>query len=236
MKNFFTLLFAALSFNAFSQNNAIHVYPWNPDANQDNSIGMGDLLSFLSVFGNDFGLPPEPCDYDGTPLEDWFSGIISGDIMLDSLFVEFQLLDSSEVFYPGCPEPVMEVVEINFSEMLTQIFWSNTGYSGSSYGGQMLRANSSEISFYVAFHHSGSTGFYHIVTRYLELSLLGYETDGLFGTSNVIWSDDISIPFDEIHSFNENGLFFDSSLWGSNEWPYYANYLHILPYWHYADE
>jgi hypothetical protein len=70
-----TLLLAALSFNAFSQNNAIHVYPWNPDANHNNSIGTDDLLPFLSVFGEEFGLPPEPCTYDGTPLEDFFIGL-----------------------------------------------------------------------------------------------------------------------------------------------------------------
>jgi hypothetical protein len=83
MRYLYTLLFAALSLNAFSQNNSIHVYPWNPDANQDNSIGMGDLLSFLSVFGEEFGLPPEPCTYDGTALEEYIAGRLDGSIVLE---------------------------------------------------------------------------------------------------------------------------------------------------------
>ena len=95
MRTLYTLLFAALSFGAFSQNNSIHVYPWNPDANQDNEIGMDDLLSFLSVFGEEFGLPPEPCTYDGTPLEELLGGIFSSSIIIDSLFVEYELIDSN---------------------------------------------------------------------------------------------------------------------------------------------
>jgi len=83
MRYLVTLLFAALSFNAFSQNNAIHVYPWNPDANQDNEIGMGDLLPFLSVYGEEFGLPPEPCTYDGTALEEYIAGRLDGSIVLE---------------------------------------------------------------------------------------------------------------------------------------------------------
>ena len=67
-----------LSFSALAQNNSIHVYPWNPDSDQDNHIGVEDLQSFLTVYGNDFGLPPEPCTYDGTSIEDFFIGISSG--------------------------------------------------------------------------------------------------------------------------------------------------------------
>ena len=70
-----TVALLFLSFSALAQNNSIHVYPWNPDSDNDNQIGVEDLQSFLTVYGNSFGLPPEPCTYDGTPLEDFFIGL-----------------------------------------------------------------------------------------------------------------------------------------------------------------
>ena len=235
MRQLLTILFAAVSLGLTAQNNFIQEYPWNPDSDNDDFIGVGDLTGFLSVFGQQFGTPPEPCDYDGTPMEDWLSGIITGDIILDSMFVEFQLLDSSLVYYPGCPDPVMEAVELNFSEMMTNVAWTGTSYTGETLGGQMLRVYSSEVAFYIAFHYSGATGQYRIQSRYQELAAAGYEADGFFGTSNVIWSDAMSLPFEGVHVFDENGLSFDPSIWSSNEWPYYANYITLLPYWHYAE-
>lgn len=235
MRQLLTILFAAVSLGLTAQNNFIQEYPWNPDSDNDDFIGVGDLTGFLSVFGQQFGTPPEPCDYDGTPLEDWLSGIITSDIILDSMFVEFQLLDSSLVYYPGCPDPVMEVVELNFSEMMTNVTWTTSGYSGQAYGGQVLRISSSEVGFYFGFHYSGALGRYSIQTRYQELSSSGYEIDGFFGTSNVIWSDGMSLPFEGVHVFDENGLSFDPSIWSSNEWPFYANVITMLPYWHYAE-
>ena len=59
-----------------------------------------DLLDFLPVFGDEFGNPPEPCDYDGTPLEELIS-VIDGTIILDSIFIEYEIEDYSHLFSPG---------------------------------------------------------------------------------------------------------------------------------------
>ncbi len=48
-------------------------------------------LAFLPVFGDEFGNPPEPCDYDGTPLEDVDGGITNGDIILIQFSIEYEL-------------------------------------------------------------------------------------------------------------------------------------------------
>ena len=236
MRQLLTILFAAISLGLTAQNNFIQDYPWNPDSDNDDFIGVGDLTGFLSVFGQQFGTPPEPCDYDGTPMEDWLSGIITGDIILDSMFVEFQLLDSSLVYYPGCPDPVMEVVELNFSQLLTDIEWTGSPYQGSAeLGGQYLRVATSPPGFHLGFHYSGSTGGYRIFSRYSDLSAQGYSTDGLFGIASPFFSDTLSIPFGPLNSFDEDGLSFDPAIWGPNHWPYYANYITLLPYWHYAE-
>ena len=62
-----TLMALVVAVTAGAQGTTIHEYPWNPDWNNDNFVGSHDLLGFLSAFGSQFGNPPEPCDYDGTP-------------------------------------------------------------------------------------------------------------------------------------------------------------------------
>jgi len=228
MKYLTTLLLAALSLNVFSQNNSIHVYPWNPDANQDNSIGMGDMLSFLSVFGEEFGNPPEPCDYDGTPLEEWWGQVISGDITVDSVFTEFQLVDSNVVFSPGCPDPTLEIIEYVFAEWMTPVM------SVSAFGQPALEIHGNNLIFQFAF--DGSNGTYRVLTLFPELSYLGFSGDGFFGGTASFWSvNSTSLPFSESWFLDEEGIHIESG-WDENDWPYYANYLHLLPYWHYADE
>ena len=95
MKHFMTLMALVVAVTAGAQGTTIHEYPWNPDSNNDNIIGVDDLLDFLPVFGGEFGNPPEPCDYDGTPLEDLMAGITDGDIIFDSIFLEYQLEEVS---------------------------------------------------------------------------------------------------------------------------------------------
>lgn len=236
MKHLAILLTMAITLTGLAQNNFIQEYPWNPDSDNDDFIGVGDLTGFLSVFGQQFGTPPEPCDYDGTPIEEWFSGLITGDIILDSMFIEFQLLDSSLVYYPGCPDPVMEVVELHFSDMMTNVGWNNSPWSSSSYlGGQYLAVFESFSDLVIGFHYSGLGGQYHLFSYYNALSVAGYSSDGLFGTGNWFSSGAITLPFGPENSFDENGLSFDPSIWSSNNWPHYASYITLLPYWHYAE-
>ena len=71
-----TLMALVVAVTAGAQGTTIHEYPWNPDSNNDNLIGVDDLLDFLPVFGDEFGNPPEPCDYDGTPLEECFGKLL----------------------------------------------------------------------------------------------------------------------------------------------------------------
>ncbi|MBT5148249.1 MAG: hypothetical protein HOM41_06770 [Flavobacteriales bacterium] len=224
MRYLLTLLLAALSLNAFSQNNAIHVYPWNPDANQDNEIGMGDLLSFLSVFGNEFGLPPEPCTYDGTPLEELMTGITDGTIILDSLFIEYELEDISTFYLAGCPEPITDTLVFVNSGMLYQ----DLSYS-EYWRAQGNDAYSKEIRF--RFYFNSADGLYHVQFGSYALDNLGFTNDGYFDN---MWAytPEVSIPFPASWVMNEDGI----ELEWSSGWAIYANYLHILPYWHYADE
>ena len=225
MRYLLTLLFAALSLNAFSQNNSIHVYPWNPDADQDNQIGSGDLLPFLSVFGNEFGLPPEPCNYDGTTIEDFFIGIHSGEVVLDSIYIEYKLEDVSSYYIEGCPDEVTDTIVFVWNNMDTSPYlWNYADYFRFSCG-----------QFHIYYYHTPQTGQYSIsYTNYL-LNDLGFTGDGFFGDYNAS-SGNTFLPWPDSWVYDENGISIEIPPSINDPWTDYASYLHILPYWHYADE
>ena len=230
MKNLLALLVLCGSIGAvLAQNNSIEVYPWNPDSNNDNAIGATDILSTLAVYGNEFGTPPEPCDYDGTPIEEWWGQVIAGDIIVDSLFMEFLLIDSAEVFYPWCPEPITEVVELAFAEML------QTSIGPSPFSGTSLQCTTDwNGSFRFYFTFLGSNGQYLVEYLFQGLTNLGFEGDGLFGDAGWAQSASTSLPFPSDMALDEEGIHL-GDIWNSQRWPYYAEYLHILPYWHYTE-
>ena len=226
MKHLMTLLALVVAVTAGAQGTTIHEYPWNPDWNNDNYIGSSDLTGFLSAFGSEFGNPPEPCDYDGTPLEELVIGIAEGSIVLDSMFIEYELEDVSTYYILGCPDPVTDTLIFSNSVMLegteaSSNYWDCTGFD--SYN-QFFR---------VRFYWNTSNGIYSWYWENYAIVTLGFINDGFFGSA-ASSSDASSIPFPESWYLDEEGIHIESG-WNENNWPYYANYLHILPYWHYAE-
>ena len=65
MKAFFTGIFTCFLLLEISAQEAI-VYPYNPDADNDEIVGVTDLLPLLSVFGEDF--QPGEIMVDGVAL------------------------------------------------------------------------------------------------------------------------------------------------------------------------
>ena len=221
-----TLIALVVAVTAGAQGTTIHEYPWNPDSNNDNLIGVDDVMGLLSVFGDEFGNPPEPCDYDGTPLEDLVIGIADGSIVLDSMFIEYELEDVSTYYILGCPDPVTDTLIFSNSAMLNGFtlggtYWSILGYD--SYGHAL----------YFYFWFSLQSGTYYFSSQSNSLQQLGISNDGFFAgyTSGTTLN---SIPFPEGWYLDEEGIHIESG-WDEGDWPYYANYFHILPYWHYAE-
>lgn len=229
MKHLMTLLALVVTVTAGAQGTTIHEYPWNPDWNNDNYVGSSDLTGFLSAFGSEFGNPPEPCDYDGTPLEELLFGIVDGSVILDSMFIEYELEDAVSYFVIGCPDPITDTVIFNNTAML-ESFSTPGAYdwkiSGSDAYGHSMNFN---------FEPNAQTGLYEISIYSGSLIQLGFIYDGFFsGNPNGAWTSLTPLPFPETWYLDENGIHIESG-WDQNDWPYYANYLHILPYWHYAE-
>ena len=93
-----TLMALVVAVTAGAQGTTIYEYPWNPDFNNDTYIGSDDLMGLLSTYGTQFGLPPEPCDYDGTDLENLIGHIFAGEVVIDSIFIEYEVEDVSNYF------------------------------------------------------------------------------------------------------------------------------------------
>ena len=107
MKNLLACLVVFAAFSAGAQS----TMPWNPDANDDSYIGATDMLSTLAVYGQQFGIDSSlTCDYDGTPIEEFWGNVWNGDIIIDSMLVQYHTIDSAEVYVAGCPDPIWESV------------------------------------------------------------------------------------------------------------------------------
>ena len=91
--------------------------PYNPDANGDDFVGVDDVLGVLGVYDTALMQPDLTCDYEGTELELALADLIAGNLIIDSVYVEYLVVDTHDVFVPGCPEPV----ESETDEMLTMM-------------------------------------------------------------------------------------------------------------------
>jgi len=225
MKHLMTLLALVVAVTAGAQGTTIHEYPWNPDWDNDNFVGSSDLTGFLSAFGSEFGNPPEPCDYDGSDFEQLMFGILDGSVVLDSMFVEYQLLDSSTFYVTGCPDPITETTLFTN----TALIYPQTLYSDEMY---IVGDDSYGNNFNWFFGGPDGNGNYFVGLYSQSLATLGFHSDGFFGGYSASTTA-IPIPFESAWQLTENGI--ELSGWDEEDWPYYANYLHILPYWHYAE-
>ena len=226
MKHLMTLIALVVAVTAGAQNNLGNCIecPYNPDFDHDYFVGTEDLMGFLASFGSQFNNPPEPCDYDGTPLEELMAGITNGDIILDSIFIEYEVSDVSTYFEIGCPDPVTDTIVLSNTAMLTGFYqaaakWYMQGPD--DYGSQVR----------FTFEWALGEGLYKFGCK--SWGLESYTNEGFFGNYNSAteWT---AIPFPDSWFMDENGIDLDD--WSESQgWVAYTNYLHILPYWHYAE-
>ena len=223
MRHVMTSLALLATFAAAAQS----TMPWNPDANDDSYVGATDMLSTLAVYGQQIGIDSSlTCDYDGTPIEDWVSQVLAESIIIDSILIQYHVLDSALIYLLGCPDPVWNVVSYERSYILNN---QNSYLNELAWWSDALGFNRNfRIEFYP------TTGHYRFRITDFEVSSLGIDevlgsyTANAQQEQSVNWL--IPFPVDEA-SFDENGLsFFDWSGFLED-----ATYVNILPYWHYAE-
>ena len=197
--------------------------PWNPDANDDSYVGATDMLSTLAVYGQQIGIDSSlTCDYNSSDFEDFMAAVILGDVILDSVLVQYHVFDSDSVFVPGCPGPVADSVSVE------RVRWFHS-FSQSSYpwsnGMQAVGGNGSYGNIYFAWNVSNNEFRIHM----MDTELASLANDGFFDNAwRSLWTG--TIPFDPEVSFDSSGA---SLTWsGYFNW---ATYVNMLPFWHYPE-
>ncbi len=239
MKHFFALsLFASLLSMAAQNPN------YDPDSNGDDLIGAEDLVSLLGVYNTSLAVDTTlECDFDGTAEDEWLFGILSGEIILDSVVVQYSISDSATYFEPGCPTEQVYYLDV---EMEYTLFQSQINESSMSlYGNYPNPWGGTNNAIFQAFFDSNYGRAYWQWLDYalgvLRNSSAPYGADFHFKCeSSSIYSCINSSAFTRTFTLSENGLVgevrcngevVDSGPWNDPEY----NYFRILPYWHYAE-
>ena len=161
MKHLTTLLTMAITLTGLAQQ-----MPYNPDANGDDFVGVDDVLGVLGVYDTALMQPDLQCDYEGTDLEQLFSGFVNGDLVMDSVYVEYFYSDSVETFVPPCPEPIF--VETVLARSYT------LGAAGLSLqpNGLSISCNGTYLGFsrYFQIHFNPATGYFQFFLRDYEIA------------------------------------------------------------------
>ena len=214
-------VFAA--FTTWAQSSA----PWNPDANDDSYVGATDMLSTLAVYGQQVGVDSSlTCDYDGTPFEELLGDIFEGNVIIDSVLMQYHCFATMDVYFPSCPETYPDTVSYERALML------HPSAGGPSerrfYSGFLGHQRLLIFSFAEASGAFGWTMFDNEVEATGLDVFLGHR--GASAT-NSEYGLDWYLPFPEEYDFSEVGLSFDNWTGFLNS----ATYCTILPYWHYAE-
>jgi hypothetical protein len=225
MKHVVTIALAFIFSGVCAQNS---VMPYNPDADGDALIGSQDLISFLGVYNTLMIDSSLTCDYEGTEFESWVGGLFEGTLILDSVYVEYLLIDTVSTFLPGCPDPV------DIETVLERSYTTHTGFF-----------NQSESDFWVGgFNYLGF--FRSIRLRFTDdgryvLLLQDEEVEELTSFSEYsYWNGlapeccgtDAILPFPENWSLDEDGIQVD---WRQYDWTHNCEHFRLIPFWHEAE-
>ena len=230
MKRLTTLLTMAITFTGLAQQ-----MPYNPDANGDDFVGVDDVLGVLGVYDTALMQPDLQCDYEGTELEEFTGGHFAGDLILDSVYVEYLFVDSVETFLPGCPQPVYIETVLERSYMLMdQTFdvfedWTRIEVTSNYLGHHR--------SFWMGFYEDGTYIFTINDLEMGDLTNYGnrtfwYSVDGCEPGSSGTCNNRIPIPFPEDWTIDENGF---QVVWSATGWAGNCESLRIIPFWHEAE-
>ena len=214
MRHFTTLLTMAITFTGLGQQ-----MPYNPDANGDDFVGVDDVLGVLGVYDTALMQPDLQCDYEGTELESIVVGAITGEIIIDSVYVEYLLLDTLTYFTPGCPDLVVEPIVLERSYMLDDIVETDNAYrvQGNLYGYQR----------YFKIFYQENTNEFLVQVFDSEIGLLPTFS------SDANWLNYYNaLPFPPGWYIDENGI---QVPWRVHEWTAQAQALRIIPFWHEAE-
>ena len=197
--------------------------PYNPDANGDDFVGVDDVLGVLGVYDTALMQPSLTCDYEGTDLEQLIAGLFEQTLVLDSVYVEYLLLDTVTTYLPGCPDPVD--IETIIERSYTFISPSDLGFSTSS-DWMRVRGYMSLLDYWraIEIYFYPENGNYVINVQDNEVGTLTS-----YGTTASVWQ---TMPFPPSWSLNQDGINVD---FDNNSWVANCESFRLIPFWHEAE-
>ena len=205
--------------------------PYNPDANGDDFVGVDDVLGVLGVYDTALMQPDLQCDYEGTDFEQMIIGLIEGTLILDSVYVEYLLLDTATYFTPGCPDEVVEPIVLERSYMLTQP--NNVVYDNGLYVAKVMSQNvlGFDRELQLAYNGGDNTFELAICDAEIEMLMPSFDQCSHWYSNGSVW---LQLPFPENWTIDEDGIqvsWPDSpTIWTTN-----AEYFRIIPFLHEAE-
>ena len=219
MKHLTTLLTMAITLTGLGQQ-----MPYNPDANGDDFVGVDDVLGVLGVYDTALMQPDLTCDYQGTTFENWVIGVLDESLVLDSIYVEYMLVDSYPQYVVGCPDPVMVETVLQRSYMIAAYDLSVSGHLVEQQG------QSSYLGYprFFEINYNLDNGEYLIRFYDGEVS----ELVSSFDASSVWEGHETPLPFNPEWTIDEEGL---HVTWDDGSWLHNSDFWRIIPFWHEAE-
>ena len=227
MKQLLTLTALLLTFSGLAQQ-----MPYNPDANGDDFVGVDDVLGVLGVYDTALMQPDLTCDYEGTDLEQLVGGLIAGSLVLDSMYVEYLLVDSVTTYLPECPDPVVIETVLERSFMYGQSSIHDYTYQVNP----ILQCYENFLGYTrnLTLTFMPSNGTFRLSFADDEVYALTSFGNTSYWNSmpNSCCQSDVNLPFPENWSLNADGIEVDWSLTG---WVHNCQNFRLIPFWHEAE-
>ena len=224
MKHLLTCLALGLAFAAGAQQ-----MPYNPDANADLFIGVDDVLGILGLYDTPLMQPELTCDFEGTEFESLIVGAINGDIIIDSVYVEYLNYDTLTYYTPGCPDLVIEPIILERGYMMLPDGINESG--GLVYHSmQSMHFGFSRQQKIIYNEQNNAFNFY---LRDQEIGELpSYSDYGYWWSDSLESSGSFTLPFPSEFEINEDGY----QVFGvPYEFPVNAENFRAIPFWHNAE-
>ena len=221
MKLLTTLFSGLVAFAAAAQQ-----MPYNPDANGDDFVGVDDVLGVLGVYDTALMQPDLQCDYEGTDLEQLFGGLMAGNLILDSLYVEYLLIDTVTTYLPECPDPV------EIETVLERSWTSQYVFDYLDIADPYIKAQASTLGynrdFYLYFYPDDGT----FRVKMFDQEVAVYTS---FGAYSYVINEGytyFNLPFNSEWGVSNDGLELD---WQPTSWITACQSFRLIPFWHEAE-
>ena len=202
--------------------------PYNPDANGDDFVGVDDVLGVLGVYDTALMQSDLSCDYQGTELESLIGDVFAGDLVLDSLYIEYLFFDSVQTYLPGCPDPVTieTVLERSYTIATTNdyLYLSDPNLQG------YMNFLGHERNFFLYFDPDG--GRYSLEIRDYEIETLTSYYAGSWWNAPDASGTYVPMPFPEDWALTGDGV---EVTWNSGGWVANCESFRLIPFWHEAE-